>query len=298
MPRQLLPRMTVAVLAVLAASSFHVSSPQLREQTPATPPADSGSPPKRRTLQTATNEELVEKYFADSDANANGFISFKEAEAAMKLDRDDFAVFDKDRDGRIDPTEFKSRYEAIKKLGGAFPAPIAPEGIRRASMRSPETLVRAYDRNADGRIDSLELKRLLEENSGSALQPELAMEVLDQDRSGELEELELTRLATMLFRAGTSEGRGPAPKSIAELFGKRMKRAAPDSATPHVLWIPGPVSAFRRLDYDEDGRIDAQDLIELSRPIQVPVRIHALIAAIDTDGDGALSEAEFWASMR
>ncbi len=88
------------------------------------------------------------------------------------------------------------------------------------------------------------------------------------------------------------------PESIDELFGKRVKRSAQSGSTAQSLWIPGPVTSFKRLDFDEDGQLSANDLIELARPLQVPVRIHALIAALDTDGDGTLSEAEFRASMR
>jgi Ca2+-binding EF-hand superfamily protein len=262
------------------------------------PAQDGAPPPKRRNPQLEEDDQLVTRYFNDCDENGNGWISFREAESAMSLDRDSFKIFDTDRDGRIDAIEFKTRYAAIKKLGGAFPAPATSGHARRTSTRSPETLVRAYDKNADGILDTLELKRLFEETSGSTLPPDVAMGILDLDKSGKLEAPELAHLAAILSRSGSGEPTGPPPESIDELFGKRMKRAPQSAATAQALWIPGPVPAFKRLDFDEDGELSANDLIELARPLQVPVRIHAIIAALDTDGDGTLSEAEFRSSMR
>jgi Ca2+-binding EF-hand superfamily protein len=297
MSRAFLQRAAALVLVPFAASAFVL--PPLPAHTQAPPVTqDPAAPPKRRNPQMDEDDQLVTKFFNDCDENGNGWISFREAESAMSLNRDSFAIFDKDRDGRIDPIEFKIRYDVIKKLGGAFPAPTSSGHTRRSTSRSPEALVRAYDRNADGILDTLELKRLFAETSGSTLPPEVAMGILDQDKSGKLEAPELAHLAAILSRSSSSEPAGPAPESIDELFGKRVKRSAQSGATAQSLWIPGPVTAFKRLDFDEDGQLSASDLIELARPLQVPVRIHALIAALDTDGDGTLSEAEFRASMR
>lgn len=289
-----LTRAAVALVASFATSSFHVTEPQGRGAAPT--PAQSPPMAKRRTIQTETDEDLIARFFSDCDANGNGTINFKEAEASLSLDRAGFAVFDKDKDGLIDATEFKDRYETVKRLGGAFPTPLTKEGALRGPPRSPEALFRVYDLNGDGALDALELKRALDQNSVDALPADVALETLDQDGSGKLEARELTRLAAVLFRRGP-DTRTSAPKSIEELFGKAKRREKADGATPQAPLIPGPVSAFRRLDFDNDGRIDAQDLLELLRPLQAPVRVNALIAAIDTDGDGALSEAEFKASM-
>ena len=40
-----------------------------------------------------------------------------------------------------------------------------------------------------------------------------------------------------------------------------------------------------------------QDLSELQRPMQLAVRINAVIATLDIDHDGVVSENEFWSSM-
>ena len=55
--------------------------------------------------------------------------------------------------------------------------------------------------------------------------------------------------------------------------------------------------SFRRLDFDDDGGIDRDDLELLIFGSGIEVRPNALIATFDTDGDGAISEAEFFASM-
>ena len=61
--------------------------------------------------------------------------------------------------------------------------------------------------------------------------------------------------------------------------------------------IPGPVPSFRRLDLDNDGKITAEDLLALQRPMQLPVRYAAVLATLDTNGDGGIDATEFAASM-
>ena len=45
-------------------------------------------------LEVVLDDELIAKHFSDCDANGNSWISFKEAETAMGLDRPGFAAFD------------------------------------------------------------------------------------------------------------------------------------------------------------------------------------------------------------
>lgn len=89
----------------------------------------------------------------------------------------------------------------------------------------------------------------------------------------------------------------PGPRSLSELFGQALPRHVEGETLPRPPLIVGPVPVFRRLDLDADGRISEGDLLELRRPLQVPVRIKAMIASIDTDGDGAISHEEFLLSM-
>ena len=61
--------------------------------------------------------------------------------------------------------------------------------------------------------------------------------------------------------------------------------------------IDGPVGSFRRLDLDGDGMISLEDLRRLQSPLALPVRAAAVLAALDSDGDGELSPREFSAAL-
>lgn len=85
--------------------------------------------------------------------------------------------------------------------------------------------------------------------------------------------------------------------SIQELFGRVKPRIWREHAVPEPDRLVGPVLSFRRLDYDDDGGIGREDLNVLLTGSGLDVRPNALVAALDTDGDGYVSEAEFYASM-
>lgn len=283
---------------------FFLSSLAALVLVPLTAPATqrTGAPePDRTARRRALQQEeavdpLPEEYFEAADLNKNGWIGFKEAEETMKLDREQFDVFDKDDDGRVDLTEFKARYLEYKRHGGAFPAPgLEPAPVvRRFPRRTIAELGRAYDKSADDAIDASELALVLADYGVRGLSSEVAMKKLDLDGSGKLDENEIYRVIEIVDPAQSETRR---PSTIDELFSRVIARISRDEATFLPPLIPGPVSPFRRLDFDDDGSIRAEDLIELSRPASLPVRVHALVAALDKDGDGGLSPAEYWASM-
>jgi Ca2+-binding EF-hand superfamily protein len=86
-------------------------------------------------------------------------------------------------------------------------------------------------------------------------------------------------------------------KSVQELFGRVRPRVARENAVPEPDQLVGPVSSFRRLDFDDDGGIALADLELLLAGSGLDVRPRALIAALDTDANQRVSEAEFYASM-
>lgn len=86
--------------------------------------------------------------------------------------------------------------------------------------------------------------------------------------------------------------------SVLELFGQPRSRVKRDSSVPEPDQILGPVPTFRRVNYDNQGGISAEDLTVLLRGSSLGERPNSLIASIDQDGDGEISEEEFMDSMR
>ena len=64
-----------------------------------------------------------------------------------------------------------------------------------------------------------------------------------------------------------------------------------------VVRLPGPTPHFRRLDPGNDGFVDVNDLRDLLAPARISVRASAVVSALDQDGDGLLSEAEFLGAL-
>jgi hypothetical protein len=179
---------------------------------------------------------LGDAYFTICDYDENGWISFREASAALGLSRPRFFAYDRDRDGRVLREEFLAVYlDTVRRLG-AFQPPTPSEGTLAESL--PESVTPTA--------------------SGEALRV-----------------------------AG----------SVAELFGQSIVREDAELISPLPPRIPGPVPHFLRLDLDRDGRISANDLLALSRPVQVPVRINTVIATLDLDGDGGVDADELRRSM-
>jgi len=273
----------------------------------------------------AERARLEAEYFQTSDYNTDGWISFREGEAALQLTRTSFAQYDLDRDGKISREEFGRRYAELLDRTGAFRRP-TPEGLKPAGPSTaplgspenpldlaalltgkaalptgptPETFVGKHDENMDGRLDASELA-----NAGAALGfaglsgPKL-LGALDADRSGFVEPAELAKaLATL----GTMSAAGAAPalpkaKSIEELFGGAEPRVSYPGSTPRPPHIKGPVRPFRRLDIDDDGRIEATDLDKLGVSAHPGIRPEVVLATLDQDGDGALTAAELAAAF-
>ena len=263
------------------------------------PVQDRGAPKRERgepkPEAPATGDDAAGTYFELADYNANGWISFSEAGASMALDRRGFALFDVDSDGRITQAEFRARYETIVKNGGAFEAPIGKGGTRSKGPTSMIELALRCDEDGDKALSRGELRGFLE-GLRSRLDADVVLSMFDRDGTRKLEQGEMTALAAFLDPNRRSH---PPPRaaSIEELFGKHLPREEAEAATGVAPRILGPVSLFVRLDLERDGRITVADLAELQRPIFLPIRTAAVLATLDTNGDGALDEAEFGACM-
>jgi Ca2+-binding EF-hand superfamily protein len=251
-----------------------------------------------------TEEAIARGYFTTCDHDGNGWVSMREAERAMQVDRDGFAAFDTDRDGRIDATEFLVRYRSIVAMTGSFRPPESGEEVVPVPRRNAEQLRTAYDADRNGGLDTAEFRRVLLDYGREELPVELLLSKLDIDRSNRVdgEELEnLSRLlsATHLPSLGADLVGEPEPRagSIAELFGTPVERSTTFKAVSEPPRITGPVPFFLRLDLDRDGFVSEQELAKLGAPLELPVRIATVMAALDTNGDTRLSEAEFMRSM-
>ena len=240
-------------------------------------------------------EDLASTYFQVADYNGDGFVSFKEGSASLGADRESFAGYDLDRDGRINPLEFERRYAKTIELGGAFPPPIPQPKARRAPKRTAAELLEAYDANRDDKLDDREVGKALEEYAIHDVAPALALETVDKDRTGSVETTELESLLHLLDP--TTQPAKNAAKSVLELFGTPTSRELREGMTLLPPQVVGPVPAFYRFDLDRDRAISLDDLVELQRPMQLAIRINAVLAALDLDRDGAISEREFRASM-
>lgn len=241
------------------------------------------------------DEDLGAQYFELADYDANGWISFREAEESMGIDRAGFGLYDADVDGRITAGEFAARYQNIVGRGGAFVPPLGKAIPKKPKPLNAGELSARFDTDRDAALNEVELRALLED-AGSKLDPTVVLVKFDRDGSHRLEKAELEPLVVFLDPARRTAA-GPRAQTLDELFGTAIPREERPGATRLPAHLPGPVSVFRRLDLDGDGKIELDDLIELQRPIQLPVRLHAVLATLDLDGDGTISASELAASM-
>lgn len=260
-----------------------------QEGAPSTPPAPE-----------VPIAERAPQYFTIADYDANGWIGFTEAQKSLGLDRAGFAVYDKDKDGRIDYDEFAARYQDVLARGGAFPPPVKKPETRKPPRREAADLLALYDVTPDGVLDVRELKRALSDYEIKEPPADDVFASLDRDASKALERIELEALADLLSPkpAESAEGAKSKAKNVLELFGRSVPREEREGAVHLPPQIPGPVPTFRRLDLDDDGAIELDDLSALQRPLQLHVRLNAVFATLDTDADGKLSPEELAASMR
>lgn len=300
------------------------------------PPPD---PMKAADQVTATADHLARldeaqrslllEHFRLCDLDENGWLSLREGEVTLALDRNEFRRTDVNQDGRLDEAEFAAQKELLLARLGARPGglpPGTPSGAEptepvadppmdeppaplatdtdtavaalpgpadselRAVHPSPAELVARYDEDGDTALGAGEIERFLGD-AGLALVPELVVELYDRDDTAGLETAELYPLAWMASQ------RLPPPAAAApgDAAGTSQgDAAAADAATARTL---GGLTHFGRLDPDRDGYVTEAELRKLQSPVRLELRLRALLSGMDQDGDGRLSEAEFRASM-
>ncbi len=284
----------LAISALLTSASFAAH--------PGPEPAAAVAPASSFQEVFYPSEKVREQaYFEICDHDRNGWISYREAVHSLRLTRLEFPVYDTDKDGRITRLEFGLRYRRVVDQAGAFQEPLLGSGPTAAISRNPEQLLRAFDQNADRSIDQQELKHLFSVYGRETLSEAVYLSELDRDGDGSVQGVELTALARVLTAPidvpDTEEELAAKPASIDELFGEVIPRRSVADSAPQPPRIPGPVTHFRRLDLDNDGKITMDDLRRLQSPLQVKARASAALATLDLNGDEVVDYQEFITSM-
>lgn len=245
--------------------------------------------------------ELERPIYEACDTDHSGWISFREARDALGMDRAEFALYDRDRDGRIGSREFNSRYETVVEDTGIYHLPKL-ENTRQLIPRSPRQLTAAFDTSGDGALDKDEVGKLLLDYDREELDPQLVVERLDQDATNKIDGAEVQQLSRLIAAAfilpPESRSKRPTPEKVDDLFGSTVAREGVHDETSLPPRIDGPVTHFRRLDLDGDGYVTTAELQKLQSPMQLSARVSTTLAALDTDEDGRLSRSEFLDALR
>lgn len=246
--------------------------------------------------------ELQKPVFHAIDFDSSGWLSFREMRDSLDIDRTEYALYDRDHDGRVGSREFMTRYDEVVARTGAYRMPKDRAELGRAQPRTPDQLRSAFDTDSDGGIELEELGPMLAEYGRAGTDPRLLLEKVDADANARIEGPELFQLSRLISYAFVlppePAGRKAArPKDALELFGGAEPRPPSPLGASAPPWIPGPTTHFRRLDVDADGFITAEDLRQLQGSATSAARVGAVLAALDADEDGRVSEREFQLSL-
>ncbi len=248
---------------------------------------------ERGTLEWRALQRPV---FMTADYDHSGWLSFRETRASLGFDRAEFALYDKDRDGRISLREFGVRYDDVVAQTGAFRVPIADEAGLATKSASPAALRNEFDADSDGALDAQELERLMARWNRPDLSPASILDKLDLDGDGKLGHAELATLSHLSESSllSASDGaRGRRAADVIELFGARTPRETGLGAARAPERVVGPIPHFVRLDLNRDGFVTLAELLSLQEGSNIYTRPNAVLAALDLDGDGKLSAKEF-----
>lgn len=252
---------------------------------------------ERGTLEWRALQRPV---FMTVDYDHNGWLAFSETRSSLGFERAEFALYDKDHDARVTLREFGARYDEVVEQTGAFRVPAPDPHGSWSNSPTPAALRNEFDADGDGALDATELERLMARWNRADLAPQSILEKLDIDGDAKLGHAELATLSHLSDSAllSASDGGGARrPTSVVDLFGAVSARENSLGATHTPPRIVGPVPHFVRLDLDRDGFVSQAELLSLQDGSGIFTRSGAVLAALDLDGDGQLSNREFAAGF-
>jgi len=151
------------------------------------------------TAASQPAEAELRARFRLADRNRNDWISLREASDAFGLDRNAFARFDADGDGRATFEEFARRSTAIVRAGGPLPGPPGALGPSPSPEPPSDPLppwLRPLDPSGSGRI----LIQAIVAKVGTTSSARASLVLADRDHDGSLDFEEIAALG--LVRAG------------------------------------------------------------------------------------------------
>ncbi len=250
------------------------------------------------TLFGHPSESQQKLWFSIADSDSSGWISFREAAATMRFNSAQFGSFDLDKDGRMPFEEFSKYVIAESTRDRAIIEPTLQSIDDSPRRRNPDQLRAAYDTDLDLSISRFELEKILRDHRAQLeeLGQKDMFSLLDADDSKALEIDELESLTSYLnpLEVGSKMKQPvlPGASTVLDLFGQ-----VKDMGEAHPPVIAGPVPLFRRLDLNNDGFVDMEDLERLEGRSFNPVRLRSVLNTLDIDHDGRLNKGEFLSSM-
>ncbi len=231
-------------------------------------------------------------YLRTADSNQDGWLSLEELEQSFGIDRDEFQLYDPDRDGRVTQEEFSSRFDFVVEATGWFRPPKENKTSKPRLPTSTVELTAVYDYSGDGALDVNEIGAALVAFARPGLSRDGVLALLDRDQSRKLRGEEVSEFFDLLTNAETEPRPAIQATSIEELFGKLEDRGLGQTTQVMPPRIAGPVPSFRRLDLNGNGQIELVDLEALQAPLILRIRPSPVLAAIDQDGNGSVSPEE------
>ena len=244
-------------------------------------------------LEPADDYEL-EQWFVSCDVNEDRWISYYESERALSFTKQRFLSFDSDQDGRLDKQEFVSYYRHAYKNNEFVPPRRRNKSL--PPQRTAEQLLLAYDADLNRGISLSETRRIVSDYSRETLDVDTLFARIDRDKSKLLDEGELAALSAAIRSVNSAPIEVPETverKPVDEFF----LRVIPSEGRAFPDRYAGPITMFRRLDTDGDGKVTPSDLDELQRTVITSLRPQTILHTLDTNQDGVLDRVEFVQAM-